>query len=75
MLGHHQFAPRPRLVPPLWLWWCLQGLENFEGILKESDGIILGRGDLGIDLAPEKVSLSAPACEPLCGAVGHRPLC
>lgn len=43
------------MAPPLCVCGCLQGLTNFDGILRESDGIILGRGDLGIDLAPEKV--------------------
>lgn len=34
----------------------LQGLNHFDEILQEADGIILSRGNLGIDLPPEKVS-------------------
>lgn len=33
----------------------VQGLNHFDEILSEADGIILSRGNLGIDLPPEKV--------------------
>lgn len=32
-----------------------QGLKNFESILKVSDGIMVARGDLGVELGPEEV--------------------
>lgn len=37
--------------------FLLQGLSNFDEILKEADGIILARGNLGIDLPIEKVRI------------------
>jgi hypothetical protein len=35
----------------------LQGLIHFDEILMEADGVIIARGNLGLDLPPEKVVL------------------
>jgi len=47
-----------------------EGLAHFDEILKEADGIILSRGNLGIDLPPEKVFLFQKVALQKCNAAG-----
>lgn len=48
----------------------VEGLQHFDEILKEADGIILSRGNLGIDLPPEKVFLFQKAAMHKCNLAG-----
>ncbi|KAH9620886.1 hypothetical protein KSS87_011243 [Heliosperma pusillum] len=48
----------------------LAGLQHFDEILKEADGLILSRGSLGIDLPPEKVFLFQKSAAYRCNMAG-----
>ncbi|KAA3465023.1 pyruvate kinase 1, cytosolic isoform X2 [Gossypium australe] len=48
----------------------VEGLNHFDEILQEADGIILSRGNLGIDLPPEKVFLFQKAALYKCNMAG-----
>ncbi|GJP43859.1 hypothetical protein CLOM_g3264 [Closterium sp. NIES-68] len=48
----------------------MQGLQHVEGILEAADGIILSRGNLGIDLPPEKVFGVQKRALALCNLAG-----
>ncbi|CAI9773959.1 unnamed protein product [Fraxinus pennsylvanica] len=48
----------------------VEGLIHFDEILQEADGIILSRGNLGIDLPPEKVFLFQKAAVHKCNMAG-----
>uniref|UniRef100_A0A803N7P2 Pyruvate kinase n=1 Tax=Chenopodium quinoa TaxID=63459 RepID=A0A803N7P2_CHEQI len=48
----------------------IEGLTHFDEILQEADGIILSRGNLGIDLPPEKVFLFQKAALHKCNMAG-----
>ncbi|XLT01530.1 hypothetical protein HN51_050881, partial [Arachis hypogaea] len=46
------------------------GLTHFDEILREADGIIQSRGNLGIDLPPEKVFLFRKSALYKCNMAG-----
>ncbi|EPS61048.1 pyruvate kinase, partial [Genlisea aurea] len=48
----------------------VEGLTHFDEILKEADGIILSRGNLGIDLPPQKVFLYQKEALSKCNIAG-----
>ncbi|KAJ1418881.1 Pyruvate/Phosphoenolpyruvate kinase-like domain superfamily [Sesbania bispinosa] len=48
----------------------VEGLTHFDEILQEADGIILSRGNLGIDLPPEKVFLFQKSALHKCNMAG-----
>ncbi len=47
-----------------------QALLNFKSILNECDGIIISRGNLGLDVAPEKMALVQKMLVQSCNLVG-----
>lgn len=47
-----------------------QALLNFQAILSEADGIILSRGNLGLDVEPEKMALVQKTLIQACNLVG-----
>ncbi|KAK6943940.1 Pyruvate kinase, barrel [Dillenia turbinata] len=53
----------------------VEGLTHFDEILQEADGIILSRGNLGIDLPPEKVFLFQKAALYKCNMAGKPAVC
>ncbi|NOX17874.1 MAG: pyruvate kinase [Chlorobi bacterium] len=47
-----------------------EGVDNFESIMKAADGIMLARGDLGVELAPQLVPIIQKNIIRRCNAVG-----
>lgn len=48
----------------------VEGLNHFDEILQEADGVIISRGNLGVDLPPEKVFLFQKAAVYKCNMAG-----
>lgn len=47
-----------------------EGVNNIEGIVKEADGIMVARGDLGVQLPTERIPLAQKAIIRVCRAAG-----
>ena len=47
-----------------------EGINNFDEILKVSDGLMIARGDMGVEIPPENVPLVQKSLIKKCNAVG-----
>ena len=60
-------APRPLLISKI---ESLSGLANFDAILEASDGIMVARGDLGVELPLQQVTNAQKEMVAACNSVG-----
>lgn len=66
-LGLEPTYPLPRIISKI---ESATALRNFDGILEESDGIMVARGDLGVEIPIHQVTNAQKEMVAACNAVG-----